>query len=128
MNEEQNKPMDNAAPTMSGTPPLQAVPVTPAMPVIPATPTASKPRAPKPKVEVDVKQLKADLKTAQEAVVQLGMDLEDQRNKNAILHQSNNQLKAQLNEMESKQGHLVNCMLDKFKMLGNDLIVLANMK
>lgn len=122
MNEEQNKPMDNTAPIMLGTPPLQAAPVTLAIPDVP------KPRVSKPKVEVDVKQLKADLKTAQEAVVQLGMDLEDQRNKNAILHQSNNQLKAQLNEMESKQGHLVNCMLDKFKMLGNDLIVLANMK
>lgn len=116
MNEDQNKPVDTIEPTVQGTP---ATPVTPAAP---------KPRASKPKAEVDVKQLKADLKTAQEAVVQLGMDLEDQRNKNAILHQSNNQLKAQLNEMESKQGHLVNCMLDKFKMLGNDLIVLANMK
>ena len=122
MNEDQNKPMDNTAPTMSGTPPLQATQVTP------VTPTAPKPRASKPKAEVDVKQLKADLKVAQEALDQVLAELEDQRNKNAILHQSNNQLKAQLNEMESKQGHLVNCMLDKFKMLGNDLIVLANMK
>lgn len=122
MNEDQNKPMDNTAPIMLGTPPPQVVPVTPAAPATP------KPRTPKPKAEVDVKQLKAELKTANEALDQALAELEDQRNKNAILHQSNSQLKAQLNEMEGKQGHLVNCMLDKFKMLGNDLIVLANMK
>lgn len=80
------------------------------------------------KAKKEIAEYKNEVALSDRARVELAEELEGQRIKNEILFKTNQDMKQQVSELESKQALVMQVMSEKFRMLTNDLVILLNAK
>ena len=113
----------------------ETAPTTPAVPESPAVVKKEAPKKDKPsdaellkRAKKEIAEYKNEIALADQARAELAMELEGQRTKNEILFKTNQDMKQQVSELESKQALVMQVMSEKFRMLTNDLVILLNAK